>query len=379
MGRKTIRIKGKADTALVKLSSKLKLSPQQLVEKLLISTQNQMIDNELCQKEYFLSSIVYQLELPFCFPYECERFDFSLEGINARLYLERIPKRYVIDRLPFRTLATTIMALSQEDEKLIRKEKPNVVKDNLHEKYSKKAFSFLKNLIITFRRITQDYYNIGVVEHPVNLEEFSRKVRMSIVHNNEDYSHATFMPIKEDSFISIAQSLEKQIHSEITETVKKELEGDILDFLHDPMNYFDAANVSFYQEKWNLSLLESVIAMESGLSHLVLDSDATNLFLRIRCETREELKKSYKEAPGLPKKIERFLFPIIENLNLPNIKSNLSELMPSIDNDETENGIYNLRSKVVHEGASVSETEAKKAIAISSQFLMILKTVNAKL
>jgi len=108
MGRVIVRIRGEASEALHGLSQKLKVDPSLLVEKLLIQNRDAIQDDALCRKKFFESSIVYRLELPFSFPYECEDFNFELERNKLTLYLERMPKRHVIDRLPFRTLATPL-------------------------------------------------------------------------------------------------------------------------------------------------------------------------------------------------------------------------------------------------------------------------------
>gem|GEM_PF-6349394 len=51
----------------------------------------------LCPKEFFKNAVIYVIELSFCFPYECEVFEIALrDGHKAKMYVERIPKRYVL-------------------------------------------------------------------------------------------------------------------------------------------------------------------------------------------------------------------------------------------------------------------------------------------
>jgi len=143
----TVRIRGKANEALLELSKKFKLVPERLIERLLIQNLNAIRDDAICEKKLFQKSIMYQLELPFSFPYECEEFKF--EDLNVKVYLERIPKRYVIDRLPFKTLATVLIELFGEDEKFVKENKPHIVSDKLNNKYSPLAYNILKKLIIS--------------------------------------------------------------------------------------------------------------------------------------------------------------------------------------------------------------------------------------
>lgn len=373
----SIRLKGKANEALFELSKKFNLEPTELVERLLIQHADAIRDEALCKKKMFKSSIVYQLELPFCFPYECEEFNVQFQNINARLYLERVPKRQVINTLPFRTLATLIIELTSEQEKFAKENEPHIAGDKLHSKYSTLAYNILKSLIIIFRRVTKDYYNIGVIKPPINLEEFQKKTKMSIILNQQYYARdVRFMPIKEGSFVSVAQPLDKRLHSEIIASVTGKLSNKELDFLTQPNEYLDAAIVFYYQEQWNLCLLDSVIAMESGMANLVLHSAATKSYLKRTSGGLSKLKKVYREASGLPKKIQRFLFPIIDEFNISEVQSNLRGMMPLICNKKREDGIYDLRSKIIHEGISINKQKAEDGLKIASQFLEILKSVN---
>jgi len=377
MGRAIVRIRGKANEALLELSQKFKVDPSLLVEKLLIQNRGAMQDDALCRKNFFLSSIMYRLELPFSFPYECEEFEFELERSKLRLYLERIPKRYVIDRLPFRTLATIIIELAQQDAEFAKNGDPNVVADKLHSRYSVLAFNVLKRVIIVYRRVTGDYYNIGVIEPPMNIEEFQKKVKMSVILGEETRSSSEFMPIKEDSYIVVAQRLEEDLRSKIVRSVISEFEGKKLDFLSNSNEYFDAAKVFYYHEQWNLCLIQSVIAMESALAGLVFNSDATKFYLSRKTKNLDSLRKMYKEAQGLPQKIMKFLFPLIKELNLSEAQSELRRIMPLINHKKREDGIYDLRSKVIHEGISITKNQAEQSVEIVPQFLRILNIINS--
>jgi hypothetical protein len=378
LGRTILRIRGKANESLSELSKRLKLDPAKTVEHLLIQYLDSLHDDEICKKEFFQSSIVYLLELPFAFPYECEVFEFQFKEIKVRIYLERVPKRYVINRLPFRTLATSIIKLTLEDEKIAKENEKHVASDKLNSKYSNLAYDILKRLLICYRRVCDDYYNMGVIEPPVNFEEFQKKVKSLIIIDQQEYTRSSFMPVTEDSVISIVQPLEKQLHSRILDSVTMELTNKEQDFLSHSNEYLDAAIVFYYHEKWDLCLLQSIIAMESATASIVFNSEATDFYLKLkRMENITQLKKNYKDkAPGLPDKIRKFLFPIIDSFKLSQVKSDLSELMPFIENKKDKSGIYDLRSKIVHEGLSIGKEDAKKSIEISSQFLKILGLIN---
>jgi hypothetical protein len=376
MGRTVIRIRGKAQETLFELSRRAKVSPSQIVEKWLMQEYNAITDDAPFQKRFFACSIVFQLELPFCFPYDFEEFELQTHDIRARVYLERVPKRNIIDRLPFRSKATAILELAPDDVEFAKRNERNVTTDKLRDKYFVTAYNMVKCIIIGFRRITNDYYNIGVIQPPMNSEEFEQKVHMFIVLESEEYSSSRFMPVKEGSYISIGEKLDEKLRSEIMVFTLGRLEGKKTDFLTDSYEYLDAAEVFKYQEQWNLCLVDSVIAMESGMASLVFGSTLTKHYLEEASSSYEVLKRTYKEkAPGLPKKLET-LFPMADRLNLQNIILDLRKLMPFISNEKTEDGIYDLRSKIVHEGISIGKEEAEQSIKISSQFLKILRAIN---
>jgi len=375
MGRTLVRIRGKAQEALFELSKRAKIPPNQMVEKWLMREHNAMADDTLFQKRFFACSIVFQLELAFCFPYEFEEFELRTDNIRARVYLERVPKRNVIDRLPFRSMVTVVIELVPDDIELAKQNKPNVTTDKLRDKYIVTAYNMVKYIIIGFRRITNDYYNIGIIQPPINSEEFEQKVRMSIILESEEYSSSRFMPVKEDSYISVKEKLDQKLRSEIIVFALGRLKGKKTDFLIDSYEYLDAAEVFIYQEQWNLCLIDSVIAMESGLAGLVFGSTLTKHYLETY-RTLEVLKKTYKEKAGLPKKLESFLFPMAERPDLQNVLLDLRKLTPLIHNEKTEDGVYDLRSKIVHEGVSIGKEEAEQSLIISLQFLNILRVIS---
>jgi len=90
----------------------------------------------------------------------------------------------------------------------------------------------------------------------------------------------------------------------------------------------------------------------------------------------KRFKEKYKEAVSLPKKIERFLCPLMKELHLVKVERNLKSIMPFIKNKKTVEGIYDLRSRILHEGASIGKRKARKALQISSQFLHVLQIVS---
>jgi hypothetical protein len=369
-----LRIRGEAEKALHVLSSMSHITPDKFVERLLIQNWERIQDEALCKKEFFKSSAIFQLELPFCFPYECEKFELQLNANKVRFYLERIPKKNM-DLLPFRTLATVIIQLKPEDEKIAKEKEQHIARDRISSRYLPIGYNTLKELIVSYRRTTGDYYNIGVIQQPVNLEAFKKAVRMSLVIDGQEYSSSRFMPIQEGSFISVKQGLDKQLHSNISSELRQLTEREH-DFLSVPMDYYDAAMVFFYEEQWNLCLINSVVSMESAMAGLVFQTSACDYLMKMRDEDLKTLKKEYKEAVSLPKKIERFLFPLIKELHLVKIELNLKSIMPFVKNEKTVEGIYDLRSRILHEGVSIGKKKAKKALQISSQFLHVLQVVN---
>lgn len=140
LGRRILRVRGEAESALRAICNVTKSSPDALVEKLLVNNFKRLQDERLCKKDPFLSSATFQLELPFCFPYKCEKFDFHLKTTKMRLYLERVPKRDM-SQLPFRTLATVIIQLTHEDENFIKENEKHISRDKLSSKYLSIAYA----------------------------------------------------------------------------------------------------------------------------------------------------------------------------------------------------------------------------------------------
>jgi len=359
--RITLKIKGEAYDALMELSKVFGISPQELVEKLLIHHIKDLQDNALCIKEYFESSIVYSLELPFSFPYECELFEIQFEGQRrARIYLERIPKRYVYSGLPFRTRATIVVELTEEERQRIERDKLEARR--IGEKYSFTAFRLLKNIIVGLRRITGIYYNIGVVEPPANLEEFKKRVEINVFMNGKLVDSYRVMPVKEDSIIVVGKHLDKETRSKILDYIAKS------DILSSQWEYLDAAIISYYKEQWNLAILQSIIAMESSLSVLVFNTLYKNYFMK-KYKSENELREKYRGALSLRNKIEKFLFPLLKYLGLNDIIREVRSIMSDI------NKLYELRSSIVHEGVMGDEENAKKAIVIAQKFLNLISSI----
>jgi len=344
LARKTLRIRGEAEKALHSLSDMFQMTPNKFVERLLIENWQRIQDGALCKKDFFRSSVIFQLELPFCFPYECEKFEVQLKDTKVRLYLERVPKRNM-KLLPFRTLATVIIQLKSKDEKCAKETEQHIA------------------------------YNIGVIQPPVNFEAFKKAVKMSLMIEEKEYANGLFMSVQEESFINVKQGLDKQLHSDISSKLKQLTERKH-SFLTLPMDYFDAAMVFFYEERWNLCLLNSVVSMESAMTGLVFQTSARKLLMNMRSEDPKRLREKYKEAASLPKKIERFLYPLLKELDLVEVERRLKTMMPFISNKKTKKGIYDLRSKILHEGASIRKVEARKALKISKQFLHVLQLVS---
>jgi len=362
--RITLKVRDEAYDALMELSRIYGLNPQAVVEKLLISRQKSMRDDELCHKEFFEHSIVYITELILSFPYECEMFELQVEDQRrAKIYIERVPKRHVYGRLPFKTLATIIIELNKDEQQ-------NVARDiskarRIGEKHVNTAFKLLKSLIVGFRRITGIYYNMGVVEPPANLEEFEKRVEVTIIINNKIVDSYRFMPVKVDSIIVVGKRLEREVHSSILSYMIKGFPRAFYDALLSSWEYLDAAIISYYKEQWNLAVLQSVIAMESTLSNIVFNTPFKNYFMK-RYKSEDELKKKYKSAQSLPNKISKFLFPLLEILDLNNIIRELKEIMPDIA------GLYSLRSDMVHEGIEGNEKDAKRAVETAKKFLRLI-------
>jgi len=365
--RITLKVRSEAYDALMELSRTYGLNPQKVVEKLLISHQKSIRDDELCHKEFFEHSIVYITELPFCFPYECEMFELKVKGQRrAKIYIERVPKRHVYGKLPFKTLTTIVIELDKDEQK-------NVAQDvskarRIGEKHINTAFKLLKNLIVGFRRITGIYYNIGVVEPPANLEEFKKRVKIIVIINNKTVNSYWFMPVKVDSIIIVGKHLEREVYSAILSYMIKGLPRAFSDALSSSWEYLDAAIISHYREQWNLAVLQSVIAMESTLSNIVFNKPFKNYFMK-RYKSEDELRKKYKSAQNLPNKISKFLFPLLKFLGLNNIIRELKEIMPDIAE------LYNLRSDIVHEGNEGNEKDAKRAIESAKRLLRLTSSM----
>ncbi|MCS7365651.1 MAG: hypothetical protein NDF54_09455 [archaeon GB-1867-035] len=357
--RITVKIKGEAYDALMSLSKKFNIKPNDLIHKILINQYKVSEDNMLCQKDYFDSSIIYQVELPFAFPYECEVFDFEIENRKVKLYVERVPKRYVIDRLPFRTVATIIIELKSEEESQAR---------HLIGKYVKLAYNVLKATLIAFRRITGVYYNMGEIDAPVNIEDFQRKCKAKAIVNRREIISLQFMPVKEDSFIEVRRSMDQNVHKRILKYANMKLVNRKLNPLEKPLDYLDSAQIFFYHEQWNLALIQSVIAMEAALSKLVFKSQAKQHLIRIY-KSEQRLRKKYTGKLGLPEKIKKFLFPLLDEVRKDDEKIKLEELMPNIKN------IYSRRNEIIHEGSDANKKEAEKAINTATQFLNIISNV----
>jgi len=140
------------------------------------------------------------------------------------------------------------------------------------------------------------------------------------------------------------------------------------DSLSSSWEYLDAAIISYYREQWNLAVLQSVIAMESMLSNIVFNKPFKNYFMK-RYRSEDELRKKYKSAQNLPNKISKFLFPLLEILDLNNIIKELKKIMPDIAE------LYNLRNGIVHEGIEGNEKDAKRAVKTAKKFLRLISSI----
>jgi len=361
-----IRVRGEAYEALMELSKMHSLSPQEFVTQLLVSYRKSVRDDMLCPKEFFKDAVIYAIELPFCFPYECEVFEFELgDKRKAKMYLERVPKRYVRNRLPFKTLVTIVIEISESEKETIMQDKVKVRK--IGEEFASIAFKLLKSFIIGFRRVTATYYNIGVIEPPANLEEFKKRVEVSIVAEGKIIDLFRIMPVKVGSFIVVKKPLKRDKHSKILNRVMRELSGTFSDPLVAPQDYFDVAVISYYEEKWNLAVLQSVIAMEAALSIIVFN--VFRDYFMERYGNKDRLRSKYKDAQGLTRKLGKFLFPLLTDLGLDAVAEELRKIMRNIAE------LYDLRSSIVHEGLTSDEESARKSIAIAQKFLTIIEQI----
>jgi len=367
-----VTISKEAQDSLMELQRRMNKPPAAVINELLVEQYRARLDDELCKKEFFSSCIIYQVQMPFCFPHECECFNFHSNNRGIRLYLERVPKRHVTYRLPFITQATIIIKL--DDKKDFPKNQVYArIKDIIIERTNELAFNLLKKIIIHYRRVTEDYYNIGVIKPPMNLEEFKRNTHITIIQKDQIYSILKTMPVKEDSKFVVMHKLDDNVRTKIMDAVNQK-ESEI--FFSVPYDFLDQSIISYYDEEWNLCLIQGVIAMESALSRLVIKGKLTSDFSRSRKRSKKPLIDAYKDAPGLPQKICKFLFPILREKNMIELEDKLRKIMPLIRNKKTEMGVYDLRSKVVHEGLSISEKEAKITIDIVvPQFFEILNSI----
>jgi len=71
-----VTISKEAQDSLMELQRRMNKSPAEVINELLVEQHKAIIDDELCEKEYFSSCVIYQIQMPFCFPYECEFFNF---------------------------------------------------------------------------------------------------------------------------------------------------------------------------------------------------------------------------------------------------------------------------------------------------------------
>ena len=369
MSRKriTLKIKGEAYNALMELSRVYGFNPQEVVEKLLISHQRSMRDDELCRKEFFRHSIVYSIELPFSFPFECEVFELQVESQRrAKIYVERVPKRHVYGRLPFRTLVTIVIELTAEERQSIAQDMLKA--RGIGEQHVNTAFELLKALITGFRRITEMYYNIGVIEPPANLEEFERRVEVVAIIEGKPVNSYRFMPVKVDSMIYVGKQLEEGSRNKILGYMIERLSKSFYDPLSSSREYLDVAIISCYKEQWNLAILQGIIAMETMLSNLVFNTPFKNYFIE-KYRGEGKLREKYRDAQSLLNKIEKFLFPLLKNLCLSDTIEELRKIM----RDTAE--LYNLRSKIVHEGIAGNKKDAERAVDIARKFLRLIDSV----
>lgn len=365
-----VTISKAAQTSLMELQKKTKKPPSEVINELLIEQHRSILDDELCKKELFPSCIIYNLQMSFCFSYECECFNFFIEKRNIKLYLERVPKRHVTNRLPFITTATLIIELEEKTD-FPKHKKLHEIREIIQKNTIDVAFYLLKKTIIQYRRVTKTYYNIGTIKPPMNLEEFQRNVHIMIIKNGQVYSTTKLMPVKEGSEIVVIHKLDDNIRAKITNVINHDESSTVFSI---PYDFFDQSIISYYDEEWELCLIQGVIAMESAVSRLVLKSLVTPIFIQ-KEGSIQKLYKSYREASGLPKKITRFLFFIIGNKKLTESENKLKKIMPLISNRKTKDGLYDIRSKVVHEGLSVTNKEAKNTIDIVPQFFEIINSI----
>ncbi len=373
MAKHKILTNNDTNKIILELAKKLELTPSQVIEKVIRDVSKTKKDEEIYVKICFPHSIVFTTELPFAFPYEFEKFELSYHDTNFRIYLERVPKRYVIGRMPFKTITTVVVDIAEDydQNKSLPIDKMN---KQLGDKYRESAYEVLKSIIIAYRRVKKDYYNIGVIEAPVNLDEFSTMTTVNLMLNNQVVKTTKMMSLREASELIVKLKLEENLLSKICDDATNTLNHN-RQFLTNPMNYYDAAQSFYYHGQWDLCLIQSVISMENSLSNLILQPTVNTMFLQNT--TLNDLKKKYKDALGLPNKISKFLFPIINKNNLDEVKTNLKTLMPLLSQKNTQTGIYDLRSRIVHEGYSVNKEQAFESMKIAEQFLNILNSIHS--
>jgi hypothetical protein len=322
-----ISIEKNALEPLSELQRRMRKDTSGVINELLIQQYKSFTDDELCTKDYFPNCIIYQVNMQFCFPFECERFEIK-QNKNIILYIERIPKRYVLTRMPFITNATIIIELNESD--FPSKTEKHIIVDKIQNDHLELAYKLLRDIIIQYRRITRKYYNIGSVKPPMNLEEFTKNLTVTIIKNKEYYSINKLMRVKEGSDIVVKLKLDEDIRSKII----KNITSPTNTLFTLPYDFFDQSIVSYYDEEWNLCLIQGVIAMESLLSELVLNKKIlSDKFSQL---TKNELMKEYKKATGLPKKLQKFLFPFLKEKKLTSLENDLKIIMPIISDKTKE-------------------------------------------
>lgn len=318
----------------------------------------------------FPNSIVYCIELPFCFEYEFECFELlTYECRKAFVALERKPKRkWNYKTLPPRTAVTLVIQLLDVDIKQV-KERYSDLASNLKEE----GWQVLMSLIKAYRRITKDYFSYAPVDGPSCPEEFTRNSEYTIIINGKPVIKGKVLLVERGFGISVNIPMPEKLKAEIALYAQDLLvsKDNIWNLV---MDLYDLGVINYHYHRWQISLIQSVVAMETVVSWFILKSLARNhifMLRKNRLKSDEDLNREYKDALGLPKRIDKYLFPLFKHLKINGLISRLRKIRPLISNNK-KTGAYDIRNAVVHQGSKVTEKEAKESLQVCEEFLKII-------
>ena len=318
----------------------------------------------------FPNSIVYFLELPFWFEYEFEVFDNILtpECRTTYVILERIPKREVKGNLPFRTQMSIIIQLHQTDIS----ENPKCF--DIASNFVAEGYQVSSAIIKAYRRTSSLYFRYAPVEEPANDYDFFRKCKGHMVFiNGEKACEGSLMSLEHQEEIAVGMSMPSLVKEKIRYTTQEIINENIGENIWLLIyEFYDTAKIRYYYHNWEEAVVQSTIAMEIAISWFILKSK-----FREKIKKKldiQDLEKKYRDKAGLPKRIDFFLFPVLNE----ELCKKLREIRPEIGNNKTKTGVYDLRSRVIHDGAQMTKSDAERALKACETFLNIISQASGE-